>query len=142
MEAKSMLFYNKILAVFALTLCVTILFTGCAVNQSQLVDSKKINFDIKQNDNFPISNIHIIREGEEMFLKGSVSRRWGKSPLISGHVDIQFLPVNGNALKKECVFFDDHFSKRSCGRQANFEIPISEDNLKNSKIKIEYVQKQ
>lgn len=81
-----------------------ILNTGCAARKYQLVSPKDYNLDIMENKDFPISNIHINSKDGDLLLKGSVSRRFGKLPLLSGDVDITFINIDGQTRKKECFF--------------------------------------
>ena len=128
--------------IFSFILLSFVLGTGCSTLQSKMVDINKSSFDVQSDHKYPISNIHVVNDSGELFLKGSVSRRFGKSPLLSGHIDIKFIDVNGQTMKKECVFFDSHYNKRSCEKQANFEMPVTEDLLANNTVRIEYIRKK
>jgi len=130
---------KKIIVIFNLIFLSGILSVGCSTLQTKIVDIDKGSFDIQNNHHYPISNVHIVEDSGELFLKGSVSHRHGKSPLSSGHVDIAFLNSDGAVKTKECIFFDNH---RSYERQANFEMPITNDLLASSKIKISYIPKK
>ena len=133
--------HNRLI-IFNVILLAGILVSGCSTLQRKTVEINKSSFDIKNDQNYPISNIHVINESGELFLKGSVSRRFGKSPLLSGHIDIKFINVDGQTRKKECVFLESHYNKRSCEKQANFEMPVTEDLLASNTVKIEYVRKE
>ena len=132
--------HNKKLFLFILIFLFCIFVMACSTSRAvRIFDIDKSLFSIQNDLNYPISNIHIEQNSGELFLKGSVSKRYGKSPLLTGHVDIEFLDSSGKVKKKECVGFDNHFSKRSCERQANFELSVTKELLSKSKIKISYV---
>ena len=128
---------------FNMFFLIGIFAAGCSTTQAvKIVDIDHNSFNIQNDPNYPISNIHIEKINDELFLKGSVSHRYGKSSLLTGHVDIIFLDSSGKVKKKECVDFDNHFSKRSCERQANFEMSITDDLLTGNTIKISYIPKK
>ena len=134
---------NKILSIFNMFFLIGIFATGCSTTQAvKIVDIDQSSFNIQNDLNYPISNIHVEKNNGELFIKGSVSHRYGRSSLLTGHVDISFLNSDGSVKKKECVGFENHFSKRSCERQANFELPVTEDLLSSSSIKISYIPKK
>ena len=119
-----------------------ILAIGSSAVQAEILAIKKGFFNIQSGQKYSISNIHIVRERDGVFLRGSVGRRFGKSPLLSGHVDIAFLNSDGEVMGKECVYFDHHYSKRSCELHADFEFPLTEDQLSSNTIKISYIAKK
>ena len=134
---------NKILSIFNMFFLIGIFAVGCSTTQAvKIVNIDQSSFDIQNDPNYPISNIHVEQINDELFLKGSVSHRYGKASLLTGHVDIIFLDSSGKVKKKECVDFDNHISKRSCERQANFEMSITDDLLTGNTIKISYIPKK
>ena len=72
-----------------------ILGAGCSTLQTKMVNINKNSFEVQSDHKYAISNIHVINDSGELFLKGSVSKRFGKSPLLSGHIDIIFLNISG-----------------------------------------------
>ena len=95
---------DKILSIFNIFFLIGIFAAGCSTTPAvKIVDIDQSTFKIQNDPHYPISNIHIEQINDELFLKGSVSHRYGKSSLLTGHVDIIFLDSSGKEKKRNVL---------------------------------------